>query len=242
LKIETKPDIESDSYWHQDMGNVPALEDDSFSVHEVSFGSRSVVREILETVVVTLLLFLAVRLVVQNYMVEGTSMVPSLHDTQSLLVNKAAYFRADSELLSRLNPFQDATAPQTGQTYVFGPPQRGDIIVFHAPTEPRDFIKRVIGLPGETVEVRANEGVFINGQHLDEPYIQDVPSYNWPDPGQPATVPVDEIFVMGDNRNASDDSHIFGPILISSVVGKAWFCYWPFAEIGALPHPTYTAP
>jgi signal peptidase I len=92
------------------------------------------------------------------------------------------------------------------------------------------------------VEVRANEGVFINGQHLDEPYIQDVPSYNWPDPGQPATVPADEIFVMGDNRNASDDSHIFGPILISSVVGKAWFCYWPFAEIGALPHPTYTAP
>ncbi len=244
MNLDLRPDIEQDEYWHQDMGALPTLEDDDFSVQEVRFGGRSVTREIIETVLLTLLIFIGVRLVIQNFVVQGTSMQPTLQDNQNLLVNKLAYAEWDSQFFAHLNPFNadDPNAPhQTG--YLFGGPQRGDIVVFPAPPpDSRDFIKRVIGLPGEQVGVRADDGVYINGTKLTEPYIKDVPDYDWPGPGQVRTVPDGEIFVLGDNRRNSDDSHVFGPIPINSVVGRAWFRYWPPDQFGPLPHPTYAGP
>jgi len=242
LSPELKPDIEPDSHWRQNMGQIPTTDDDSFSVHEVHVGSRPVVREVLETIALTLIIFLIVRTVTQNFVVEGTSMDPTLHDTQSLIVNKAAYFQWEPTFLERLNPLPQGAVPPPSLTYAFGAPQRGDIVVFHAPEDPRDFIKRIIGLPGETVEVRANDGVYVNSVKLNEPYIKDVANYDWPDPGASATVPMDKIFVLGDNRRNSDDSHVFGPIALSSVVGRAWISYWPPEFMGILPHPTYSAP
>jgi signal peptidase I len=242
LSLDVKPDIERDGYWHQEMGRVPALEDDAFSVQEVTFGGRSIAREVVETIILTLLIFVGVRLLVQNFVVEGSSMEPSLHNGQNLLVNKLAYAQWDTEFFARLNPLQDGPAPASSMAYAFGGPQRGDIVIFPAPGDTRDFIKRVIGLAGEQVEIRNNDGVYINGQKLTEPYVMATPNYDWPAAGQTQTIPDGKIFVMGDNRRESDDSHIFGPIAINTVIGRAWFDYWPLDHAGPLPHPTYQAP
>ena len=242
MPANLKPDVEQDAYWHQEMGRLPELDDDSFAVHEVRLGRRSPVREILETIGLTLLIFLLVRAVVQNFVVDGSSMEPSLYQGQYLLVNKAAYVQWDTNFLPRLNPFQDSPAPPVNNTYLLGGPQRGDIVVFLAPHDTRDFIKRVIGLPKETVEVRANQGVFINGQKLVEPYIKEVPNYDWPAPNASSQIPDGMIFVLGDNRRYSDDSHIFGPIAIDTVAGRAWFQYWPLDHAGPIAHPTYHTP
>ncbi|HUS16889.1 MAG TPA: S26 family signal peptidase, partial [Chloroflexia bacterium] len=130
MKIDVEPNIEQDPSWHQEPGALPTGEGDTFSVHEVHFGGRPVVREILETVILTLLVFLGVRMIVQNFMVEGTSMEPTLHNAQYLLVNKASYARWDPGFLARLNPFQEGEPPAATLTYVLGGPQRGDIVVF----------------------------------------------------------------------------------------------------------------
>ena len=113
---------------------------------------RSIMRELVETVAIVVVVFLAVRFLVQNFVVEGDSMLPSLHNEQYLLVNKVAYYQYDSNFFGRLF---DSSAP-SDMHYLFGGPSRGDIVVFIAPTEPKDFIKRVIGLQGETVEVKAD--------------------------------------------------------------------------------------
>ncbi len=242
MSTDLKPEIEPDSYWHPGSARQPDAKEDSYSVHEVRVGGRPVVREIVETILLTLLIFLGVRVVIQNFMVEGNSMEPSLHNAQYLLVNKAAYYQWDTHFLARLNPFQEGTPPTPELGFLLGPPQRGDIVVFHAPNDTRDFIKRVIALPGETVDVRSDDGVYVNGQKLAEPYIQAIPNYDWPSPGANDVVPTGRIFVLGDNRRNSDDSHVFGPIPIDTVVGRAWFSYLPLGQIGFLPHPTYTAP
>ena len=127
-------------------------------------------------------------------------------------------------------------------TFLLGGPQRGDIVVLLPPNSTNDFIKRVIGLPGERVQVKPDDGVYVDDHKLDEPYIEDVPDYAWPNTGQAETIPAGDIFVLGDNRRNSDDSHVFGPVPISSVIGVAWFQYWPLDHAGPLPHPTYPAP
>jgi hypothetical protein len=111
--------------------------------------SRHGFREIVETVLVTLLIFFVVRAVIQNFKVEGDSMLPTLHSEQYLLVNKGLYFRYDANFLARIF---NASAPADIH-YLFHGPQRGDIVVFQSPTEPRDFIKRVIAVEGETVQI-----------------------------------------------------------------------------------------
>lgn len=172
----------------------------------VNPAARSALREILETVLLTLVIFFGVRLVVQNFKVEGYSMEPTMHTGQYLLVNKAAY--------------------------LLGQPQRGDIIVFRFPRDPsRDFIKRIIGLPGETVEVK-NGVVYINGMPLDEPYIRERPAYTYP----PKVVPQGHYFVLGDNRNNSHDSHTWDFMPREYLIGKAWFTYWPPRQIGLVQH------
>src|SRR5689334_12735065 len=112
--------------------------------------SRPLYREIIETALIVLVVFFVVRSVIQNYQVDGDSMLPTLHNEEYLLVNKAPYFVYDSNAFARIF---NSGAPSDVH-YPLGGPSRGDIIVFNAPTEPRDFVKRVIGLPGDTVEIR----------------------------------------------------------------------------------------
>lgn len=154
-------------------------------------------RELLETVILTLLIFALVRIPTQTFRIEGSSMLPNFQNGQFLIVNKAVYW--------------------------FREPQRGEVIVFQfSDNPPKDYIKRVIGLPGETVEVRQGQ-VYINGQPLDEPWRPNPGSYT----KTPITLGPDEYYVLGDNRNNSSDSHLWGPIHRSRIIGKAWFIYWP---------------
>ena len=188
---------------------------------------RSAVWEIVETLVLALLIFLTVRAVVQNFRVEGSSMAPSLQHGEHVLVNKAVYFRVNLDRLDFL-PFVDGGGPR----YLFHPPRRGDIIVFRAPTDNRsDYIKRVVGLPGETIEIRDGR-VFINGEPLEEPYIRQPASYTEP----PQVIPEGHYYVLGDNRSVSQDSHFFGPIPEESIIGKAWLVYWPLDKLGLAPN------
>lgn len=136
--------------------------------------------------------------------VENVSMLPTLLPGDRALVSKLAYR--------------------------FEAPERGDVVVFHAPTEQADYIKRVIGIPGDTIEI-SEDMVRVNGFVLSEPYLADPPHYSgrW-------LVPEDYLFVLGDNRNQSSDSHEWGYISIESLVGKAFIVYWPPAEIKFLQH------
>ncbi len=126
-------------------------------------------------------------------------------------------------------------------SYRFKTPERGDIVVF-SPTEALEkqnfhdaFIKRVIGLPGDKVEVKGGQ-VYVNDKGLRENYIQDKPNYNW----GPATVPPDSYLVLGDNRNNSYDSHYWGFVPRDHIIGKAIVRFWPLKRMGELDqHPTY---
>lgn len=187
-------------------------------------GVGRLLRELAETVILALLIFLLVRAAVQNFQVEGSSMEPSLHDGLYLLVNKALYFEVNLETVHKFLPFIDPGDDPT--RYVLRRPRRGDVIVFRAPDQQpgspeRDFIKRIIGEPGETVEVR-NGTVFIDGKPLEEPYIQEPGGQDF----GPETVPPGHYFVLGDNRSNSFDSRSFGMLPRENIIGQAWFSYW----------------
>ncbi len=171
---------------------------------------RSAFWEIVETIVFTLLIYFLVRtFLFENYRVVGQSMVPTLQNNQFLVVSKLDY---------RLHG-----------------PRRGDIIVFRDPYSPeRKLIKRIIGLPGESVEVQ-NGQVLVNEERIDEPYIADLGRYN-----QALTpIPDGQYYVLGDNRNNSSDSHTWGLLEQDKIVGKALLCYWPPELWGLLPHQVY---
>ena len=188
-------------------------------------------RETAETVLLALVIFLLVRAAIQNFKVEGSSMEPTLHSGQYLLVNKIRYFSVDTQKLGKLFPVLPLGGGLSGLA-PFGNPQRGDIIVFHSPRDPgRDFIKRVVGLPGDVVEIRGEE-VYVNGLSLEEPYIAAGPAYS----KEATTVPGDSYFVLGDNRNNSSDSHVWGPVPKENIVGKAWLSYWPLNQWGPVPN------
>jgi signal peptidase I len=159
--------------------------------------------EVLQTLILAVVLYFLIDTVVGRVRVENISMQPTLHEGQFILVNKMAY---------RLGDYQ-----------------RGDVVVFHFPRNPQeDYIKRVIGLPGDEVVIDSGS-VYINGQRLDEPYIASPPQYsnNW-------VVPEGEIFVLGDNRNQSSDSHSWGFVPHANVVGKAMIVYWPLDDLKIL--------
>jgi len=161
--------------------------------------------DIVETIVIALLLFLVINTISARIRVDGRSMEPTLKSGQFVLVNKLAY--------------------------KIGSPQYGDIIVFHYPRNPdQEYIKRVIGLPGDLVEIKAGQ-VFVNDQLIDEPYILNEPTYQ-----DRVRVPVNALFVLGDNRNNSSDSHTWGAVPLESVVGKAILIYWPPQDWGILQH------
>lgn len=159
--------------------------------------------ETLQTILMALVLYFLIDLVLGRVRVENISMEPTLQPGEFILVNKMAY---------RLGDFN-----------------RGDVVIFHYPRNPiEDYIKRVIGLPGETVAVHDGK-VYVNNQPLDEPYIAAPPQYTgeW-------VVPEDQVFVLGDNRNQSSDSHSWGFVPHDLVVGRALVIYWPLDNLKIL--------
>jgi signal peptidase I len=203
--------------------------------------ARTMLREMLETLLFTLLIFFLVRSVIQNFRVEGSSMETNLHTGQYIIVNRIEYLHIDLNFFQRLLPGNANVPPKLA--YLFHLPRRGDIVVFEYPRDTsRDFIKRVIGLPGETVEVRNNQ-VLINGRPLNEPYLSDSARTQMGNMA-PVVVPADAIFVMGDNRGNSSDSRSWGSLPLDKIVGRAWFIYWPQQYWGSIPRgqPTMAAP
>lgn len=197
-------------------------------------------RELIETILLTLVIFVAVRTLIVNFQVDGDSMRPSLQDGQYLLVNKAVYFHFDLNALKNLGPDQDR--PGRDVVYLFHPPERGDIVVFEPPVRSdKPYVKRVIALPGETVTLREGK-LYVNGNGLDEGYIAAPPSYPCPfisGGSCELVVPNGHVFVLGDNRNNSSDSHVFGPVPLNNIIGKAIVSYWPPGDIGLIPHERY---
>lgn len=206
-----------------DFGAVSAEDDRDIEVYRVKTESRQglwseslkLFRDII--LIVSILLLLGV-FVAQPVVVEGTSMLPQLHDGERLLVDKLVYYKIKS--------------------FSWGHIERGDVIVFWYPRDPdKSYVKRVIGLPGETVEVR-NGVVYINGQELAENYLdidrnQTLPSF--------PLKKVDEHFyyVMGDNRDNSSDSRYWGLVPEKYIYGKAFFRYWQPSNIGFITHGKY---
>ncbi|MGC8857090.1 MAG: signal peptidase I [Anaerolineae bacterium] len=172
---------------------------------------KAVVLDFVETITLALLLFIGINTVSARVRVEGFSMQPTLQDGEFVLVNRVAYR--------------------------FGQPERGDIIVFRDPNNPhgKDLIKRIIGLPGDTIVIHDGT-VSLNGQLLHEDYIAAPPVYS----GQ-WEVPAGHLFVLGDNRNDSSDSHSWGLLPIENVIGKAVLIYWPPPEWNILKHPEVLA-
>lgn len=201
---------------------------------------RKAVKELLETAIYIVLVFIIVRSIVQNFRIEGSSMEPTLHSGQYILVNKLVYFNFDVNAPLRLLPGY-ADIP-TRVIYPLGMPQRGDVVVFEYPKDlTKDYIKRVIGLPGETVEIRDGR-VYVNDQMLQEPYLEG--SMTYCNVGTacnkgPVVVPNGTIFVMGDNRSNSSDSREWNALALDRVIGQAWLLYYPVSDLGFVPHPSY---
>ncbi len=199
-------------------------------------GGWRALRDILETLLLTVLIFVSVRAVVQSFQVEGESMMPSLETRELLLVNKAAYWRLD--WLPPASASNEATAPASSGHFLFGPPQRGEVIVFEAPEDrDKDYIKRVIGVSGDVVVIREG-AVYLNGRLLNEPYLssETVTHLNGIDQKNRWKVPEGSLFVLGDNRFNSLDSRDWGYLPVENVVGRAVWAYWPLDKWGGLPN------
>lgn len=190
----------------QDLSGLP---EQAESPPPIPSGGRRIVRflrEVLETVLPALVIAVLINVFVgQATRVEGQSMEPNLYSDQRLVVEKVSYR--------------------------FHGPQRFDIVVLEMPSQGDELlIKRVVGLPGETVEIRDGQ-VYINGQQLQEPFTDDSTQ-----PGRygKVTVPPLHVYVLGDNRDRSNDSRSFGPVPIESIVGRAWLSYWPLEKVGVV--------
>jgi signal peptidase I len=177
--------------------------------------------ELIQVAAVSLAIIIPVRyFLIQPFYVKGASMEPNFYDHEYLIIDELSYR--------------------------FNTPQRGDVVVFRYPLDPKQFfIKRVIGLPGETVETTATGVKIYNTEHpngfelKEDPYLS---SDLAPSPVQrTVTLKSDEYFIMGDNRPSSLDSRYFGPIKRSDVVGRVWLRGWPFDRWKIFDRPTYSA-
>lgn len=163
-------------------------------------------REIIGVILLILIIFAGAQFSLQSFRVQGISMEPSFHDKQYLLIDKLKYR--------------------------FGSPARGDVVVFRNPQHSGDlYIKRIIGEPGEKVEIKGGD-IYIDGIALEEdPDFAPIPGLD----DYSATVPPKHYFVLGDNRGNSSGSHIFGPVPEKNIIGRVWLCYWPRSEWGLSP-------
>lgn len=194
--------------------------------------NKSLIIEVVQVMLLAAFVFFGIRVLFDNYRVLGSSMEPSLSDGQYLVINKAVYLR--SSWLEKLNPFRN---PGDGH-YVFHPPSRGDIVIIQPPVASvYPFIKRVIGVPGDVVEVRQGR-VYVNGYVLNEPYASGTTRRDFPR----QVVPPGSIFVLGDNRYNSEDSTYFGMVPEKNVIGKAWVRYWPPSEWSLAPNASLAGP
>jgi len=174
--------------------------------------------DIIQVVVFAVAIFLFVYLLIfQPHKIKGASMMPNFPDGEYLLTDKV--------------------------TYRFNGPERGDVIVFEAPTNNgEEFIKRIIGLPGNKVSIKSGS-VFIDGKKLTEPYLSDniyTSAGRFLEEGAEVLVPEDEFFVLGDNRSHSSDSRAFSFIGKDKITGRAWFIYWPPQKVGIIPGIEYS--
>mgnify|MGYP000913826174 CR=1 FL=1 len=186
------------------------INEPSKQIEKVPFW-QSLWGEIIQTLLMAAVLYFAIDAVFERVMVLNISMQPTLYEGNLILVNRLAYKLGEMET--------------------------GDIVIFHNPNSlEEDFIKRLIGTPGDVVTVMGGK-VSVNGTILDEPYISSPPEYvgTW-------EVPNDAVFVLGDNRNSSYDSHSWGYLPTKDVVGKALVVYWPFDSIKVIRHPDYNIP
>ena len=169
--------------------------------------------DFIETIVIALAIFVVVyQFLFQPHQVKGNSMYDNFYDGEYLLTDKISYR--------------------------FKEPEYGDVVVFEAPkNEDYDYIKRIVGLPGDRVMIKSGK-VFINGQVFDESGYLDPSIITRPGQyareGMAVTVPVNQYFTVGDNRNNSSDSRDWGPVPLPNIVGKAWVRYWPLNKIGVV--------
>jgi signal peptidase I len=209
-----------------DFGSHAPSDDRDIEVYRLKTESRqglwSESLKLLRDIVLIIAVFVLLGVfVAQPVVVEGTSMLPELHDGERLLVNKLVYYK-----------FKNVS---------WGHIERGDVIVFWYPKDPeKSYVKRVIGLPGETVEVTDGK-VFIDGKQLEEDYLdtehnQSLPSFT------PKKVDEHFYFVMGDNRDNSSDSRYWGLVPEKYIYGKAFFRYWKPSNIGFITHGKYNVP
>ena len=186
-------------------------------------------REISETAITAVLIFVVLQISTQSFRVDGRSMEPTMADGQNVLVNKFVYASADAGVFGDI--LRAVTGTDLGRAYVFHPPQRDDVIVFTPPTGPdaEFLVKRVIGIPGDEIDIRGGQ-VYVNGNPRDEPY----PATRTTGGTYPLTVGLNELFVLGDNRSRSNDSRTWGLVPAENVVGRVWFGYWPPSELKLL--------
>ncbi len=173
---------------------------------------RAVLREIVETIALFALVFTVARVAIGNYSILGQSMEPNYHEEERLLVDKV------TPHLLGLN--------------------RGDIVIVHSPAQDIELIKRLIGKPGDTIELRDNR-VFVNGEPLNEPYLPPDANSGPTRDTNKWTLGPDEYFIMGDNRSFSQDSRVFGPVKMENIIGRALLLYWPFNELQVVQHFNY---
>ena len=189
-------------------------------------------REVIEAVLLAVVVFMLLQTTVRNFKVDGSSMDPTLENGQYLLVNRLVYQRIEMDRFSSIVPFWQAE--EDSVRYAIHPPERGEVIVFEFPDSNRsnskkDFVKRVIGLPGETIEVK--DGVpFVDGVVLEEPYLTTKDHSN----GRKVELGAGEYYVMGDNRAHSNDSRSWGAVPEENLRGKVWMIYWPAPGIHIL--------
>ena len=197
------------------------VEDDSkqeFFLVKIFRSGINFVFDFLETIVVALSVFVVIYLfIVQPHEVKGSSMEPTFQNNEYIITDKISYR--------------------------FGKPNRGDVVIFKAPVNPDvDYIKRIIGLPGETVMVQSGR-IYIDGKMLNEPYLEDLtPIFpgGFIKEGVVVSIPENHYFVMGDNRPHSSDSREFGPIEKKLIIGRAVFRYWPINDLGLIPGAHYS--
>jgi signal peptidase I len=224
-----------------DIEGPPASTDGDHGLSQPGKRTTSPLREVIETALLAVLIFVLVRSFVLNFKVDGSSMLPTFENGEMLLVNRNAYRAFDAWDIVDWIPGVDER--NTTPLLDLGGPDRGDVIVFTPPAPGHDkpYIKRVIGVAGDHIQI-TEDAVVVNGTRLEEDYVNNGNrcDANWPYCGEETIiVPIETVFVMGDNRSDSQDSRYFGTVPVENIIGKAWVVYWPIDVWGTVSAGSY---